>query len=90
MSIIQAYAISQYTSMMNNSAYNIMRINNSRMNMLSPSFMNNVSFGSLAAIDNQYELDTITYGLQYRLAKAMLEQAKKQQKEDAKSFSIFA
>ena len=35
-------------------------------------------------------LDYLTNSLQYQMAKAMLEQIKKQQKEDAKKFSVFA
>ena len=90
MSLIQAYAMGQYTSMMNYSAYNIIKNSNSRMNMISQIGSNNVNFGSLAAMDTQLELDAINNSLQYQLAKAMLEQTKKQQKEDLKRFSIFA
>ena len=89
MSVINAISIAQYTSMMNNAAYNLMGINNSRMGLIS-SAANNISFGSLAQMDTQLELQSITNSLQYKMAKAMLEQAKKQQEEDSKSFNVFA
>ena len=80
--------------MANNAAYSMMRINNSRMNMIS-AMGTGMDFGSgslesLAALDTQLEIDALTSSLQYKMAKAMLEQLKKQQKEDIKSFSTFA
>ena len=90
-SAISAMSAMRYTMMANNSAYNMMRLNSARMGLLSNA--GNVSFGSLgalAAMDTQYELDMITNSLQYKMSKAMLEQIKKQQKEDAKRFSVFA
>ena len=90
-SAINAISTAYYTSMANNSAFAVMTANNARMNMLSN--IGNVSFGSLgalAAIDTQLELSAINNSLQYKMAKAMLEQLKKQQKEDAERFSLFA
>ena len=90
-SAISALSAMQYTMMANNSAYNMMSLSNARRGLLSNA--GNISFGSLgalAAMDTQYELDMITNSLQYKMSKAMLEQIKKQQKEDAKRFSIFA
>jgi len=90
-SAISAMSAMRYTMMANNSAYNMMSLNSARMGLLSN--VGNVSFGSLgalAAMDTQYELDMITNSLQYKMSKAMLEQIKKQQKEDAKRFSVFA
>ena len=89
-SAVNSISMGYYTMMANNSAYNMMAAANARTNMISSPMMNNISFGSLAAMDTQYELDMITYSLQYKMAKAMLEQLRKQQKEDAKKFSIFA
>lgn len=89
-SAVNSISMGYYTMMANNSAYNMMAAANARTNMISSPMMNNISFGALAAMDTQYELDMITYSLQYKMAKAMLEQLKKQQKEDAKKFSIFA
>ena len=90
-SAISAMSAMRYTMMANNSAYNMMSLNSARMGLLSN--VGNVSFGSLgalAAMDTQYEMDMITNSLQYKMSKAMLEQIKKQQKEDAKRFSVFA
>ena len=92
-SAINSISMGYYTAMANNSAYNMMAASNARMGLISSPMMSNLSFGSLgtlAAMDTQYELDMITNSLQYKMAKAMLEQLKKQQKEDAKRFSIFA
>ena len=89
-SAVNSISMGYYTMMANNSAYNMMAAANARTNMISSPMMNNISFGSLAAMDTQYELDMITNSLQYKMAKAMLEQLKKQQKEDVKRFSIFA
>ena len=87
-SAISAISALQYTTMANNSAYNMMSANNARMNLLSN--LDGYDIGTLSAMDTQYELSAITNSLQYKMAKAMLEQIKKQQKEDAKRFSIFA
>ena len=89
MSAIQAFAAMRYTSMMNNAAYNMISANNARMSLIS-SPMNNISFQSLAAMDTQMELEAITNSVQYQMAKAMLEQIKKLQKEDVKRLNIFA
>lgn len=97
MSLIHAMSIAHYTRMANNAAYSMMKINNTRMGMLSSlgSGMDYYGFGSgslgnLAALDTQFELDALTLSMQYKMAKAMLEQLKKQQKEDIKSFNTFA
>lgn len=88
--LVQAISAMRYTAMMNNAAYNMMSANNARMGLIS-SPMNNISFGALAAMDTQLELQSITNSLQYQMYKAMLEQSKKQLKEDIKQqFSIFA
>ena len=92
MSLVNLMSIGYYTSLMNNSAYSMMSANNSRMGLIS-SIGANPSFGSLEslhAMDTQYELSAVTNSLQYQISKAMLEQLKKQQKEDLKQFSIFA
>ncbi len=96
MSLIHALSIAQYTRLANDAAYSMMKLNNTRMNMLS-SMGSNMDYGfgmnsleSLAALDTQLELDALSSSLQYKMAKAMLEQLKKQQKEDVKSFSTFA
>ncbi len=93
MSLVSLMSIGYYTSLANNSAYSMMSANNARMGLLS-SVGSNPSFGSLetfSAMDTQYELSAINNSLQYRIAKAMLEQLKQQQKEDIKrEFSIFA
>ena len=92
MSAIQAISAMRYTAMANNSMLNMMNAANARMNLIS-SPMSNISFGSLdtlAYMDTQYELEMITNSLQYKMAKAMLEQIRKQQKEDAEKFSLFA
>ena len=91
MSAIQAISAMHYTSLANSAAYNMMRASNARMSMISS--MSNPSFGSLEAIsamDTRLELDMITNSLQYKMAKAMMEQIKKQQKEDSERFSLFA
>ena len=89
-SAINAISTGYYTSLANNAAYNMMSASLARTNLISSPMMYNVSFGSLAALDTQYELDMITNSLQYKMARAMLEQLRKQQKEDAERFSIFA
>lgn len=91
MSAIQAISAMHYTSLANSAAYNMMSASNARMSMISS--MSNPSFGSLEAIsamDTRLELDMITNSLQYKMAKAMMEQIKKQQKEDSERFSLFA
>lgn len=97
MSLINAISIAHYTRMANDAAYSMMKINNARMNMISSmgygmdyGFGRMGSLEGLAAMDTQMELDALTSSLQYKFAKAMLEQLKQQQKEDAKSFSTFA
>ena len=92
--LVNAMSIAHYTRMANNAAYSMMKINSSRMDMIS-SMGTGMDFGSsslenLAALDTQLEIDALTSGLQYKFAKAMLEQLKQQQKEDVKSFSTFA
>ena len=92
MSAIQTMSAMYYTALANRASYNMIASNNARLGLIS-SLGANPSFGSLeslCAMDTQYEMDSITNSLQYEMAKAMLEQIKKQQKEDAKRFSIFA
>lgn len=95
MSAILALSAMQYINSKNNALSNMMRINNARMNMISnPSdTTGSIGFGSLDALctmDTQMEMDYLTNSLQYQMAQAILEQIKKQQKEDSKKFSIFA
>ncbi len=93
MSAINAISMANYTMMANNSAFNMMQAGNARVGMLSGLNGYNVSFGSLEslhAMDTQLELDMLSNSLQYKMSKAMLEQLKKQEQEDAKRFSIFA
>ena len=94
MSAILALSAAHYINMKNNAAMNMMKINNARMGMLcSPGDTTGgigCSLDALCAMDTQMELDALTNSLQYQYAKAMLEQIKNQQKEDAKKFSLFA
>ena len=92
MSAILAVSMAQQTMMKNNALNNMMHISNARMGLMS-SPMQNISFGGLgaiAAMDCQMELNAITYGIQYQMARAMLESLKQLQKEEIKRFSIFA
>ena len=95
MSAILAMSALQYINAKNNALLNMMHINNARMGMLTqPSdTTGGIGFGSmeaLCAMDTQMEMDYLTSSLQYQMSKAILEQIKKQQKEDSKRFSIFA
>ena len=94
MSAILALSAMHYINMKNNAAYNMMNISNNRMNMLQSLGDTTGGIGcspdELCALDTQMEIDALTSSLQYQFAKAMLEQIKKQQKEDAKQFSLFA
>ena len=92
-SAINAISLGYYTALANRSQYNMLSASNAHIGMLSSPAMYNVSFGSLetlSALDTQYQLDMITNSLQYKMAKATIEQLEKQQKEDAKRFSVFA
>lgn len=92
-SAINAISTGFYTNMAYSSAMNMMNMANSRMSLLSSPMMYNPSFGSLetlAALDTQYELNMVTNSLQYKMAKAMLEQLKKQRQEDSRRFSLYA
>ena len=92
-SAINAISTGYYTAMANNSAMNMFNMANSRSSLISSLGSGGVSFGSLAqlsALDTQYELDMLTNSLQYKMAKAMLEELKKQRKENSKRFDIFA
>ena len=95
MSAILAMSAMQCINAKNNALMNMMNINNARMGMLANpgDTTGGIGFGSLeslCAMDTQMEMDYLTNSLQYQMAKAMLEQIKKQQKEDAKKFSVFA
>ena len=92
MSIIQLMGINQYTAIANNAAYSWMQTNNARMNMISSIGINPTAYSleSLSELDTQLELQAITSSLQYKMAKAMVEQLKKQQKENAEKFNLFA
>ena len=93
--LVNALSIAHYTNMANNSAYSMIKLNNSRMNMIS-SMGSGIGYGfgsldEIAALDTQLEMVAMTLSLQYKMAKAMLEQLKKKQKEDIQnSFSTFA
>ncbi len=96
MSAILALSAMNYINMKNNAAYNMMKISDARMSMLccpGGDTAGGIGVGgleALCAMDTQMEIDALTNSLQYQYAKAMLEQIKKQQKEDAKRFSLFA
>ena len=94
MSAMLALSAMQYITMRNNAVMNMMRINNARMNLLCSPGDTAGGIGcspeALCAMDTQMEIDALTNSLQYQYAKAMLEQIKLQQKEDAKRFSLFA
>lgn len=90
--LIQAISSAYYTSMRNYAALSLMSANNTRLGLLNNAG-NNINFGSLyglAAMDTQLEMEGITAGLQYKIASAMLEQLKKEQKEESKHFNAFA
>ena len=92
-SAVSSASASYYTALAHNSAMNMMSLRHSYMRLLSSPMLFNPNFGSLGmlcALDTQYELDMINNSLQYKLAQAILEQIRKQQKEDAQSFSTFA
>ena len=90
MSAILALSAMHYTNMKNNALMNMMHVNNARMNMISSGLGAFDCPDDLCAIDTQMEMDNITNSIQYQFAKAMLEQIKKQQKEDSKRFNMFA
>lgn len=92
MSVIQAFTAARSIVTANNAMYNWMSASNARMGLLS-SIGHNPSFGSLRALsdaDTRLELDMLTSSLQYKMAKAMLENAKKMQKEDSERFNVIA
>ena len=92
MSAILAISMARYTMMKNNALSNLISTNNARMGLMS-SPMQNISFcglDNIAAMDCQMELDAISYSMQYQMAKAMVEQLKKLQKEDSKHLNTFA
>lgn len=89
--LIQALSAAYYTGIRNYAALSWMNANNMRMGLAANA--GNLNFGSLeglAAMDTQLELQAITSSLEYKMAQATLEQIKKQQKEEAKSFNTFA
>lgn len=95
MSAILAMSAIQCINAKNNALFNMMNINNSRMGMLTQpcDTVGGIGFGSLGVLsemDTQMEMDYFTNSIQYMMAKAMLEQIKKQQKEESKRFSAFA
>lgn len=92
MSAILALSMAHYTTMKNNALNGMINTNNARMGLMSYP-MQNISFGGLdkiAFMDNQMELNAINYSIQYQMAKAMLEQLRKLQKEEAQKFNAFA
>ena len=95
MSAILAISALKCINSKNNALYNMMNINNARMGMLTQpgDTTGGIGFGSLealCALDTQMETDYFTNSIQYMMAKAMLEQIKKQQKEETERLSIFA
>ena len=93
MSAIQAISAMRYTAMMNNASLRMMNAHNAQLGLISGMDGNNIAFGSLDtlhAVDTQLELETITNSLEYKMAKAMLEQAEKQRKEDSKRLNYLA
>ena len=95
MSAILAVSAMQYIAMKNNAVMNMINISNARMNLLcNPGGDTTGSIGcspeALCAMDTQMEINALTNSLQYQYAKAMLEQIRLKQKEDAKRFSLFA
>lgn len=95
MSAILALSAAHYINMKNNALMNMMNINNARMGLMCEPGGDTTggvacSPEALCAMDTQMELDAMTNSLQYMYAKAVLEQIQKQQKEDAKRFSLFA
>ena len=94
MSIINTITAMRSTIMANNAAFGWMNAANTRMGLAaSAGNPANVSFGSsanLVAMDTQLELDMITNSFEYKMAKAMLEQAEKQEKEDRQRFNRLA
>lgn len=91
---VGALMMNSYAMMANNMAFRGMMANNARVGMLNGMTGQDYSPAQLAAISNmdtQLEIEALTCGLQYKYAKAMLEQLKKLQDDDIKrSFSIFA
>ena len=93
MSAIQAIAAMQAIVMRNNASLNMMNAHNTQLGLISSMNGNNISFGSLESLnatDTQLELSLITNSLQYKMAKAMLEQIEKQKKEDSKRLNLLA
>ena len=94
MSAILALSAAHYLNVKNNALMNMMNINNARMGLMCTPGDTAGSVAcspeALCAMDTQMELDAMTNSLQYMYAKAVLEQIQKQQKEDAKRFSLFA
>lgn len=91
-SAVNAISLMRNIALANNASDNMMSIANARQGMLVSPMMFNPSFGSLKAIsqlETQQELSMIQNSLQYKMALAMSEQLKKQQKEEAKKFSYF-
>ena len=90
---INALSMGNYLMMANNAVFRGISANNARLGMISGMGygMGTQSLSALSAMDTQLELDALTSGLQYKYAKAMLEQLKKLQKDDIqRSFSTFA
>lgn len=95
MSAILALSAIQCINAKNNALYNMMNINNARMGMIAQPYniTGGIGFGSLealSALDTKMEMDYFTNSVQYMMAKAMLEQIKKLQKEESERFSTFA
>ena len=93
MSAIQAISAMQAIVMRNNASMGMINAHNAQLGLISGMNGENISFGSLEglnAMDTQLELSLITNSLQYKMAKAMLEQIEKQRKEDSKGLDLFA
>ena len=90
MSVLQAISTIRYTMMANNAMNSMINSNQSRLNLIT-GMSYNPSFGSLesiSAMDTQYEMDAITFGIQYKMAKAMLENLKKLKSKNSTGLNV--
>ncbi len=79
-SAIHAASMAYYTAMAHNSAYAMMSNNMARMGLLRN--CQNLSFQGLAEAEKNLELQNLQNSLQYRIANAMLESLKAQEKQE--------
>jgi N-acetylmuramic acid 6-phosphate (MurNAc-6-P) etherase len=91
--LLNNIAMANYIGLANSSEYNMLQINQQRLNMISsPEFLSgSMSMKELANLDAQMEINALTAGVQRQIANAMIEQIKKFQEDNIKrSFSTFA